>query len=114
MKWIQPLQKWGWVALKTTPDWNEIQKCVDDLIAKKIIDVSIEKDIHAEYALLKPIVDGLIPKWDEEEKKRVEEHKKKEKKKEEAAKKREQEQKKGKESETDQEADAMEEKEKEK
>lgn len=66
IEWLHPLQKWEWVALKKMPQWDEIQKCVDDLIEKKIIDVSIEKDIHAEYAHLKSFIDRMIVKWKED------------------------------------------------
>lgn len=67
-KWLEPLKKWEWVALKEAPQWDEIQICVDELIEKKIIDVSIEKDIYAEYAHMKSVFDCMIPKWKEIEK----------------------------------------------
>lgn len=65
MKWLNPLQKWEWVGLKTIHQWDEIQKCVDDLIQKKFIDAKIDKDIHTEYAVLKPVIDRLLLKWKE-------------------------------------------------
>lgn len=63
MLWLTPLEKWEWAAMKTMPKWDEVEKCVDDLIAKKFIDAAMEKDIHAEYAHLKPFIENSIAKW---------------------------------------------------
>lgn len=66
MQWLSPLEKWEWVAMKTIPKWDEIEKCVDDLITKKFIDAATEKGIHAELAHLKPFIESSIAKWKEE------------------------------------------------
>ncbi|XP_055308702.1 uncharacterized protein LOC129572711 [Sitodiplosis mosellana] len=66
LEWLSPIEKWGWVAMKLMPKWDEVEECVDDLIAKKFIDASKEKEIHAEYAHLKPFIEFSISKWKEE------------------------------------------------
>lgn len=66
MQWLSPLEKWEWVAMKTMPKWDEIVECIDDLIAKKFINAEIVKQIHAEYAHLKPFIESSIAKWKED------------------------------------------------
>ncbi|XP_055302271.1 uncharacterized protein LOC129568444 [Sitodiplosis mosellana] len=66
LEWLSPIEKWGWVAMKSMPKWDEVEECVDDLIAKKFIDALKEKEIHAEYAHLKPFIEFSISKWKEE------------------------------------------------
>lgn len=51
--------------MQTMPSWDAVEKCADDLIAKKFIDPAIEKEIHKEFGYLKPFIESSIAKWNE-------------------------------------------------